>query len=104
MSDLLQYRELFLKYNHLIRLLEIVDNLEEVLATLVKNHALNNEVQHTDYHRLAGIILHAALQDIASSNVPKRTDDLIESFRLQKILKDNRIHKTIDAPLPVEIL
>jgi hypothetical protein len=104
MTNQLQCRNLFLQYNHLIRLLEIVDNLEEVLATLVKNHALDNQVQHTDSHRLAGIILHAALQDIAASNVPQRTDDLIESFRLQKILKDSRIHKTIDAPLPVEIL
>jgi hypothetical protein len=104
MTNHLQYRELFLQYNHLIRFLAIVDNLEEVLATLVKNHALDTKVNNTDSCRLAGIILHAALLDFATSYVPKRTDDLIESFRLQKILKDSRVHKTIETPLPVEIL
>jgi hypothetical protein len=104
MTNQSQYRELFLQYNHLIRLLKIVDNLEEVLATVVKTHALDTEVQRTDSHRLADIILHAALQDIAASYVPERTDDLIESFRLQQILKESRIHKTSNAPLPVEIL
>jgi hypothetical protein len=41
------YQELFLAYTHLIRLPEIVDIIEEVLAILVEHDALDDEVQQT---------------------------------------------------------
>jgi hypothetical protein len=97
------YRELFLEYNQLIRVLQIVDLVEEMLAILVENKALGSEVLYKDSHRLAGIILHAGMQDITDQCAPQRADDFAHSIHLQHILHQIRNLKKIPVTLPVDL-
>jgi hypothetical protein len=87
------YRELFLEYNQLILVLQMVDLMEEVLATLVENKALGSEILYKEPHRLGGIILHAGIQDITNQCAPQRPDDFAHSIHLQHILHQIRIMK-----------
>jgi hypothetical protein len=104
MTNQLYHRELFLQYSHLIRLLQVVDLIEEVLAILVENQELEAEVERKDARRLAGIILHAGLQNIASQYAPERPGDLAQSIHFQQILKQSRIPKRSPIALPVDSL
>lgn len=98
------YRELFLQYTQLIRLLQLVDLIEEVIATVVNNHALESEVQRKDARRLASIILHAGLQDIANRLIPEKPEDLAQSIYLQQILKQSCTTQSRDIASPVDAL
>jgi hypothetical protein len=98
------YRELFLEYNQLIRILQIVDLMEEVLATLVENKSLVSELLYKESRRLAGIILHAGMQDITNQCAPQRPDDFAHSIHLQHILHQIRILKNSPVTLPADLL
>ena len=98
------YRELFLHYSHLLRMLRVVDQIEETLTALVENGALETELQWEDCERLAMIILHASLQSIAGRLTPPRPEDIAVSIHLQEVLKQCQIQQSSDVAAPVNIL
>lgn len=98
------YRELFLEYNQLIRLLQMTDLMEEMLAILVENKTLDSEILYKEPHRLAGIILHAGMQEITNQCAPQRADDFANSIHLQHILHQIHMLKRNPAALPVDPL